>query len=141
IATGRALRRLRMVSMACSKSAPILSILLMKQIRGTSYLSAWRHTVSDCGSTPCTASNTAQAPSSTRNERSTSAVKSTWPGVSMILIRMSRQKHVVAAEVIVMPRSEEHTSELQSRPHLVCRLLLYKKKTHSITANYSESIL
>src|SRR3989442_3859508 len=28
----------------------------------------------------------------------------------------------------VPPRSEEHTSELQSRPHLVCRLLLEKKK-------------
>src|SRR3989442_8902560 len=30
----------------------------------------------------------------------------------------------------VLDRSEEHTSELQSRPHLVCRLLLEKKKTH-----------
>src|SRR5690625_6576343 len=28
-------------------------------------------------------------------------------------------------------RSEEHTSELQSRGHLVCRLLLEKKKTHT----------
>src|SRR5690554_7582811 len=28
-------------------------------------------------------------------------------------------------------RSEEHTSELQSRPHLVCRLLLEKKKNTS----------
>src|SRR3989442_3527155 len=28
-------------------------------------------------------------------------------------------------------RSEEHTSELQSRPHLVCRLLLEKKKQTS----------
>src|SRR5690625_1621780 len=28
------------------------------------------------------------------------------------------------------PRSEEHTSELQSRGHLVCRLLLEKKKTN-----------
>src|SRR5690554_7554512 len=28
----------------------------------------------------------------------------------------------------VKNRSEEHTSELQSRPHLVCRLLLEKKK-------------
>src|SRR2546429_6604458 len=28
-------------------------------------------------------------------------------------------------------RSEEHTSELQSRLHLVCRLLLEKKKTHT----------
>src|SRR3989442_3222370 len=27
-------------------------------------------------------------------------------------------------------RSEEHTSELQSRPHLVCRLLLEKKKVY-----------
>src|SRR5205809_4093875 len=30
--------------------------------------------------------------------------------------------------VRVEPRSEEHTSELQSRLHLVCRLLLEKKK-------------
>src|SRR5690554_7134562 len=29
---------------------------------------------------------------------------------------------------VVIHRSEEHTSELQSRPHLVCRLLLEKKK-------------
>src|SRR5256884_4777057 len=31
---------------------------------------------------------------------------------------------------VKMPRSEEHTSELQSRLHLVCRLLLEKKKAH-----------
>src|SRR3989442_7758912 len=31
-------------------------------------------------------------------------------------------------DVAGMDRSEEHTSELQSRPHLVCRLLLEKKK-------------
>src|SRR3989449_1850452 len=30
-------------------------------------------------------------------------------------------------------RSEEHTSELQSRLHLVCRLLLEKKKIHQLT--------
>src|SRR5205809_3366677 len=30
--------------------------------------------------------------------------------------------------VAFVPRSEEHTSELQSRLHLVCRLLLEKKK-------------
>src|SRR2546422_8499057 len=39
---------------------------------------------------------------------------------------------VSAAEVTVLgegvERSEEHTSELQSRLHLVCRLLLEKKK-------------
>src|SRR3989442_5689970 len=32
-------------------------------------------------------------------------------------------------------RSEEHTSELQSRPHLVCRLLLEKKKHWSRSRN------
>src|SRR3712207_7728379 len=31
------------------------------------------------------------------------------------------------------PRSEEHTSELQSRQYLVCRLLLEKKKKTTIT--------
>src|SRR5438105_10261272 len=30
----------------------------------------------------------------------------------------------------ILPRSEEHTSELQSRVDLVCRLLLEKKKKH-----------
>src|SRR5690554_7278274 len=36
--------------------------------------------------------------------------------------------HLQGQLVAVSPRSEEHTSELQSRPHLVCRLLLEKKK-------------
>src|SRR5690554_7759260 len=36
-------------------------------------------------------------------------------------------------------RSEEHTSELQSRPHLVCRLLLEKKKTILSTLNSISS--
>src|SRR2546429_2041229 len=35
-------------------------------------------------------------------------------------------------------RSEEHTSELQSRLHLVCRLLLEKKKTTGCTACVSS---
>src|SRR2546430_3563844 len=33
-----------------------------------------------------------------------------------------------AREVLLRPRSEEHTSELQSQSNLVCRLLLEKKK-------------
>src|SRR3712207_7028982 len=37
-----------------------------------------------------------------------------------------------AARTIV-PRSEEHTSELQSRQYLVCRLLLEKKKSTFLT--------
>src|SRR2546422_7283642 len=44
------------------------------------------------------------------------------------------------------PRSEEHTSELQSRLHLVCRLLLEKKKKNKqikhtiITSHYANSL-
>src|SRR3989442_7741966 len=37
----------------------------------------------------------------------------------------------LAARSRLSKRSEEHTSELQSRPHLVCRLLLEKKETRS----------
>ena len=100
-----AARRSCIVSIEWRKLAPTRSILLMNAMRGTLYLSAWRQTVSDWGWTPATASKTATAPSRTRSERSTSAVKSTWPGVSMMLIRCSFQKQVVAAEVIVIPRS------------------------------------
>src|SRR2546422_4742703 len=35
-------------------------------------------------------------------------------------------------------RSEEHTSELQSRLHLVCRLLLEKKKKKQITSDFPD---
>src|SRR2546429_5874919 len=35
----------------------------------------------------------------------------------------------------IRPRSEEHTSELQSRLHLVCRLLLEKKKNTELLNN------
>src|SRR2546422_6955621 len=38
-----------------------------------------------------------------------------------------------AASGISFERSEEHTSELQSRLHLVCRLLLEKKKQCELT--------
>src|SRR5258707_2865351 len=39
-----------------------------------------------------------------------------------------RNAHWLAKRVIAHARSEEHTSELQSRQYLVCRLLLEKKK-------------
>src|SRR3712207_8313228 len=44
-------------------------------------------------------------------------------------------EHPVAGEALVQPRSEEHTSELQSRQYLVCRLLLEKKKSNHNTTN------
>src|SRR3712207_7138174 len=40
--------------------------------------------------------------------------------------------HEDEAKRSIHHRSEEHTSELQSRQYLVCRLLLEKKKTHTI---------
>src|SRR5438876_8812376 len=46
--------------------------------------------------------------------------------------RLARPHDAVDVEQRVMrPRSEEHTSELQSPVHLVCRLLLEKKKKNS----------
>src|SRR5262245_62973352 len=44
-----------------------------------------------------------------------------------ILAENNQVKKLIAA-FSVRPRSEEHTSELQSLRHLVCRLLLEKKK-------------
>src|SRR3712207_7994432 len=38
-------------------------------------------------------------------------------------------QRVLSSSSIFFARSEEHTSELQSRQYLVCRLLLEKKKT------------
>src|SRR3712207_8623879 len=40
-----------------------------------------------------------------------------------------RRGHRCAVLAVVVRRSEEHTSELQSRQYLVCRLLLEKKRT------------
>src|SRR5690625_5346485 len=37
-------------------------------------------------------------------------------------------------------RSEEHTSELQSRGHLVCRLLLEKKKTEGEVRSQAQAL-
>src|SRR5690554_7837093 len=66
------------------------------------------------------------------------------PSVTIIAQENLAQHPIVASNIIelgdkkiaylaytsfISNRSEEHTSELQSRPHLVCRLLLEKKKT------------
>src|SRR2546429_7603437 len=51
---------------------------------------------------------------------------SSWPSMPSGSSRLECAAQAISA--IVLPRSEEHTSELQSRLHLVCRLLLEKKK-------------
>src|SRR3984885_16110696 len=53
-----------------------------------------------------------------------------WPSCSSRPYFRILRKSVVRS--IPRARSEEHTSELQSRPHLVCRLLL-EKKLHRAT--------
>src|SRR5690348_18275154 len=55
------------------------------------------------------------------------------PRVGRSRITSTRASYVASASVVSWPavtllRSEEHTSELQSPVHLVCRLLLEKKK-------------
>src|SRR3712207_7984481 len=42
------------------------------------------------------------------------------------------------ASFIYLARSEEHTSELQSRQYLVCRLLLEKKKKNTMILKYTR---
>src|SRR5690606_41521619 len=53
------------------------------------------------------------------------------------IVRTRRDRPSVGAAAALYPstaRSEEHTSELQSRENLVCRLLLEKKKCSSATS-------
>ena len=96
--SGFAPSRFSIWSIVPKKSAPSRSSLFTSAIRGTPYLSACRHTVSLWASTPSRAENTTTAPSSTRRLRSTSAVKSTWPGVSMRFTVTSRHLNDTAAE-------------------------------------------
>src|SRR5690554_7450912 len=60
-----------------------------------------------------------------------------FPAVARVAFPAPRYPYTESRQSIRLPpaqgrdapaRSEEHTSELQSRPHLVCRLLLEKKK-------------
>src|SRR5690625_6130406 len=68
----------------------------------------------------------------------------TWPGVrhrSVVAPRSGRPQLLAHDDDDGdgAVRSEEHTSELQSRGHLVCRLLLEKKKKN--TPDYSRATL
>src|SRR3989442_10276564 len=58
-------------------------------------------------------------------------------GKQMIFLASHEGQAILAGE---KDRSEEHTSELQSRPHLVCRLLLEKKKTDDINYDGCENL-
>src|SRR3712207_7084266 len=53
-----------------------------------------------------------------------------WARVLPRATKGARESHRGDAGGVAACRSEEHTSELQSRQYLVCRLLLEKKKKH-----------
>src|SRR3712207_8179872 len=57
--------------------------------------------------------------------------RETWTGCIVSLTTPTNSS--LRAPKLVSSRSEEHTSELQSRQYLVCRLLLEKKKKHCST--------
>src|SRR2546429_4647977 len=50
------------------------------------------------------------------------------PSSFFTMLKVCRMSRWRSRWALPSPRSEEHTSELQSRLHLVCRLLLEKKK-------------
>src|SRR5437870_5997312 len=51
-----------------------------------------------------------------------------WPIDRIVRVSLRTIVMDVPTQDVITSRSEEHTSELQSRGHLVCRLLLEKKK-------------
>src|SRR5207253_9369747 len=63
-----------------------------------------------------------------------SATLASWPADDALsssrfaFSSWERHNNRLAKNILPPQRSEEHTSELQSRGHLVCRLLLEKKK-------------
>src|SRR5688572_31912191 len=67
-------------------------------------------------------------------------VRTQAPGVGPSL-RIPTPIHagVSAAQRTCAGRSEEHTSELQSQSNLVCRLLLEKKKKHTISLSVAST--
>src|SRR2546429_1005386 len=61
-------------------------------------------------------------------------------GLSLVMYGLNLNNEVFRFSPYITKRSEEHTSELQSRLHLVCRLLLEKKKnTRTWTATHASS--
>src|SRR3712207_8045262 len=67
-------------------------------------------------------------------------VRRTVRGVAVECVRgdITSQDDVAAVVNAANARSEEHTSELQSRQYLVCRLLLEKKNNKKIVQNSIE---
>src|SRR3712207_8929607 len=77
---------------------------------------------SPCGTNPCPRSSNSGATARSPSSQSAPACPS-----------------AACASTPTAERSEEHTSELQSRQYLVCRLLLEKKKKHPQHYHFTSS--
>src|SRR5690625_5505345 len=60
------------------------------------------------------------------------------PNISVLIGARFLQGFTASAGVVISRRSEEHTSELQSRGHLVCRLLLEGTRSLSSPLSWSD---
>src|SRR5256884_1569073 len=87
---------------------------------------------------PRTGSAARGEPSPVRTAQATGPSAATRGGRSFPA-RQFRRAGGAAAVPPAGSRSEEHTSELQSRLHLVCRLLLEKKKQHTRRVRRSDA--
>src|SRR2546429_1007572 len=80
------------------------------------------------------------SPSSGHQPSTPSAKVLRWASQAQLACSLSKRATLQGSRTVPrksfsrITRSEEHTSELQSRLHLVCRLLLEKKKTDETSA-------
>src|SRR3712207_7429289 len=73
-----------------------------------------------------------------RRDRAGDALEELFTDVAQQLhVEVALRAEVLVEHGLADARSEEHTSELQSRQYLVCRLLLEKKKNTSTSTQYA----
>src|SRR3712207_8819211 len=71
---------------------------------------------------------------------STSSARRNSLSCPAVTARVWKRRAMLEETVVAGGRSEEHTSELQSRQYLVCRLLLEKKINSNHTQNLQDII-
>src|SRR5205085_11376866 len=82
---------------------------------------------------PISASSTSPSPPGPASGAKKRRMRSNSPSSSAGIGRYISEARSVRPNLSRTPRSEEHTSELQSQSNLVCRLLLEKKNTTPLT--------
>src|SRR3712207_7188432 len=88
----------------------------------------WRDWSSDVCSSDLIRPKTRRTTSSRSRQPSGSPYRNNYPDTNFIRRRLTLMSCPLSRPKNRCHRSEEHTSELQSRQYLVCRLLLEKKK-------------